>query len=51
MRAKILKIYGKKKHNKIVIADDGYETCLNNKTVKHFWDAINIIQTFHHNDW
>ena len=38
-----------KKHHPIVITDDGYETCLNNKIVKHFRDAINIIQTFYHN--
>jgi len=38
-----------KKHYQIVIEEDGYETCLNNKIMKHFRDAINIIQTFYHN--
>ena len=39
-----------KKHNQKIIADDRYETCLNNKIVKHFGDAINNIQTFYHNN-
>ena len=46
---KIIFMRSKMIHYQIVIADDGYETCLNNKIVKHFWDAINIIQTFYHN--